>query len=106
MLQPINWQCHVFCIPLIYFLSAASAHDYINDMMLTFSVCQTTSCTNLGIVDDIFGEREERFTFTLTRTPEQDSWLTFGPMITGEVIIIDDDGKCILLTIVQALIAT
>ena len=62
---------------------------------LMFGACETQSCINVTIVDDLVDEPEEFFCVILTRTNGLDSRITLNP-VDGRIMIIDNDGKSYL----------
>ena len=70
--------------------------DYVAlSEVLMFGACQTRSCTNVTIVDDLVDEEEEFFRVSLTRTTGLDSRITLNP-VEGRIVIIGNDGKSYL----------
>ena len=72
--------------------------DYLElNTILSFAACETRSCVNVTIVDDMVDEPDpiESFHYTLERTPGLDSRISLAP-VDGVVEIIDDDGKCFM----------
>ena len=59
--------------------------------VLMFAACETRSCVNVTIVDDLVDELEEILNVTLERTPGLDSRITLYP-VDGQIVIIDNDG--------------
>ena len=74
------------------YLSSGSPIDYeaLNETLM-FDACQIRKCVNVTINDDLIEEPDERFNFTLTRTPGLSTRITLMP-VNGEVEIVDDDG--------------
>ena len=64
---------------------------------LMFDACQTRSCVNVTIVDDLVDELEEFFRVSLTRTTGLDSRITLNP-VDGRTVITDNDGKSYIPT--------
>ena len=70
--------------------------DYVAlSEILMFGACQTRSCKNVTIVDDLVDEPEEFFRVLLTRTTGLDSRITLNP-VEGRIVIMDNDGKSYL----------
>ena len=70
--------------------------DYVAlSEILMFGACQTRSCTNVTIVDDLVDEDEEFFRVSLTKTTGLDSRIKLDP-VEGRIVIIDNDGKSYL----------
>ena len=64
--------------------------DYLElNSILSFDACQSRSCINVTIVDDLVDEPLEYFNFTLERTPDLDTRIS----LDGQMAIIDNDGK-------------
>ena len=65
--------------------------DYgvINETLM-FDACETRKCVNITITDDLVDERQELFTYTLTRTPSLHPRIELDP-IHGTVEIINND---------------
>ena len=59
-------------------------------MTLTFEPCDTQSCMNVSIVNDLINEPEETFSVILTSSTTAPIVITSA---TGEIRITDDDGK-------------
>ena len=59
-------------------------------MPLTFEPCDTQSCVNVSIVNDLINEPEETFSVILTSSTTAPIFITSA---TGEIAITDDDGK-------------
>ena len=69
-----------------------SPEDYeALNLNVTFSPCEKRRCVNVSIVDDYISEPEERFTTSLSTTPDLSHSILVHPT-TGEVTITDDDG--------------
>ena len=65
-------------------------------ILVEFEQCETQHCVNITIIDDLINEPEESFSYTLERTPQLGPAIHLNP-VSGEVLIIDDDGKNYLL---------
>ena len=76
----------VFCI---YLFSTAGSAEY----QVEFASCQTRSCVNVSIADDLISEPGERFTISLTKAS---SFVTPGT-VEGEVVVADDDGMEVVI---------
>ena len=79
--------------------SVENPMDYLElNTILSFAACETRSCVNVTIVDDLVDEPDliEFFHYTLERTPGLDPRISLDP-VDGVVEIIDDDGKYSLL---------
>ena len=59
--------------------------------ILMFDSCETQSCTNISIVNDLALENVESFNVFLERTTGLDSRIRLSP-VNGEIAIDDDDG--------------
>ena len=59
--------------------------------MLRFGACETRSCVNLSIMNDVTLEPVKSLHVNLERTTELDSRITLNS-VDGEIDIIDDDG--------------
>ena len=72
--------------------SAVSPDDYeAISTFVRFNACETRSCVNVTIVDDLELEPDENFFHTLEMTPGLDSRIELNPT-RGEIEIFDDDG--------------
>ena len=60
--------------------------------LLEFAVCETQSCANITIEDDLVLEMEERFDISLNRTTDLDPRITLNPTL-GQIVIIDNDSE-------------
>ena len=79
---------------MMYFCSVLpeSPTDYGTvSTMLRFGACETRSCVNLSIMNDVTLEPGETLHVNLERTTELDSRITLNS-VDGEIDIIDDDG--------------
>ena len=73
--------------------------DYLElDTILSFAACETRSCADVTIVNDMVDEPDpiEFFHYTLGRTFGLDPRISLAP-VDGVVEISDDDGKYFLL---------
>ena len=59
-----------------------------------FEECETRSCIEITIIDDLILEMDEYFSISLERTTDLDIRITLSPT-SGEVVIVDDDGTTI-----------
>ena len=59
--------------------------------ILMFDSCETQSCTNISIVNDLALENVESFNVFLERTTRLDSRIRLSP-VNGEIAIDDDAG--------------
>lgn len=64
-------------------------------MSLMFDACETRSCVNISIVDDLVLENVESLFVDLERAPGLDVRITLGP-IRAEIVILDNDSECSL----------
>ena len=79
-------------IPVI--ISTVAPMDYGGlSSILMFAACETQSCVNVTIVDDLVDEPGDLdvFDVTLERTPGLDSRISLDP-VDGQIVIIDNDG--------------
>ena len=71
-------------------------HLRLNNI-LSFAACETRRCVNVAIVDDLLGEPDELFHYTLERTPGLDPRISLSPVDGWVQIIENDDGKYTVL---------
>ena len=75
--------------------------DYLElNTILSFAACETRSCVEVAIVNDMVDEPDsiEFFHYTLERTPGLDPRISLDP-VDGVVEIIDDDGKLLYVNV-------
>ena len=76
--------------------SIVTPSDYeILDVIMMFPACESRRCVRVSIVDDLVNEPEEVFSFTLERIPGLSPAITLDDLVSGEVMIVDDDSKMI-----------
>ena len=75
-----------------YLYSTVSPGDYesLNQIILTFSPCDTQHCVNVTIMDDTEDEPNEFFFYTLQETLGLHPNIELAP-VNGEIVIIDND---------------
>ena len=63
--------------------------------IMTFDECETQSCVNITIVDDLALEIVESLRITLNSTADLDGRITLDP-VDGIIEIVDNDGAYIM----------
>ena len=82
---------HTLYFNPFYFVVSPNDYGSIN-VTLMFDACETRSCVNVTIENDLVNEEDENFFYTLDRTPGLPPNINLNP-VDGEVLIEDDDGR-------------
>ena len=64
--------------------------SYIDDLLISFSPCQRSSCAVVTIEDDDVVEKTERVVIRLERTADLNSRIKIG--VSSGVLEVEDDG--------------
>ena len=85
---------YVILVLILIFTVASIDYGALSSTLM-FGSCETRSCVNVTIVDDLVDEPEEFFYVTLTKTSDLDSRISLNPFDgqIGQIEIIDNDGK-------------
>ena len=95
----------VFCAQSNRYYNATAVHseDYQTlSVNLEFGSCETRLCANIIIVNDLINEPLEKFSLSLTASPEYHLSLY---STSGEVVITDDDGKGVVTATFQGVVS-
>ena len=84
---------YMYVILVLILIFTVAPMDYgAPSLILMFGSCETRSCVNVDIVDDLVDEPVELFRVTLNRTNGLDSRISLNP-VDGQIEIIDNDGN-------------